>query len=80
VIGLMAGLHITEYRQIKSGAVNFIQGRYLLPLAPLAGLALTRALGWMPRPRLAGAVAASLGALLILDMFSLALVLVRFYA
>jgi hypothetical protein len=80
VVGLFAGLHLTEYRQIKAGAVNFFQGRYLLPLAPLAGLALTRTLQWLPRPRVAPAVAVSLGALLVLDLFSLALVLTRFYA
>lgn len=79
-IGLLAGLHYTEYRQLKGGASNFFQGRYLLPLAPLAGLALTRALRWLPSPRQAPAIAISLGALLVLDVFSLSLVLVRFYA
>jgi hypothetical protein len=80
VIGLFAGLHYTEYRQLKGGASNFFQGRYLLPLAPLAGLALTRALRWLPRPRQAPAIAISLGALLVLDVFAMSLVLVRFYA
>lgn len=80
VLGLMAGLHFTEYRQIKSGAVNFFQGRYLLPLAPLAALALARAMLWVPaRPR-ATAVAAALGGLIVLNLFSLGLVTVRFYA
>jgi O-antigen/teichoic acid export membrane protein len=79
-IGLLAGLHYTEYRQLKGGASNFFQGRYLLPLAPLAGLALTRALQWLPRPRLAHGIAISLGALLVLDVFSMALVVMRFYA
>jgi O-antigen/teichoic acid export membrane protein len=80
VVGLLAGLHYTEYRQLKSGSSNFFQGRYLLPLAPLAGLALTRALRWLPTPRQAPAIAISLGALFVLDVFSLALVTVRFYA
>lgn len=80
VVGLLAGLHYTEYRQLKGGASNFFQGRYLLPLAPLAGLALTRALRWLPAPRRAPAIAIALGSLFVLDVFSLSLVLVRFYA
>jgi 4-amino-4-deoxy-L-arabinose transferase-like glycosyltransferase len=78
-LGLLAGLHFTEYRQIKSG-VTFMQGRYLLPLAPLAAIALARAVAWVPAPRRATAVAAILGGLLTLNLFSLGLVTTRFYA
>jgi hypothetical protein len=80
VVCLLAGLHWTQYHQVRAGAGNFFQGRYVLPLAPLAGLALVRALQWLPRPRVAPAIAASLAALLVLDLFALALMLTRFYA
>ncbi len=77
VVGLLAGLHVTEFGK---GGKGFIQGRYLLPLAPIAGLALARALRWLPR-RAAGPVAgAALGGLLVLNVFAMAMVLERFYA
>jgi hypothetical protein len=80
VVGLLAGLHVTDYRQIKDGAQNFFQGRYVLPLAPIAGAALARALLWFPSRWRTSAVAAALAALFILDVFSLGLMIERFYA
>lgn len=80
VLGLLAGLHFTEYRQITAGASNFMQGRYLLPLAPIAALVLARAVMWVPPARRASAVAMILGALFTLNVFSLGLVTTRFYA
>lgn len=75
--GLMAGLHWTEFGK---GGFGFIQGRYLLPLAPLAAAALVRAIQWAPRPRQGALIGASLGGLLVLNLFSLGLILERFYA
>jgi lipopolysaccharide export LptBFGC system permease protein LptF len=80
VVGLLAGLHVTDYRQIKDGAQNFFQGRYVLPLAPIVGAALARALLWSPPRWRTSAVAAVLGALFILNVFSLGLMIERFYA
>lgn len=74
---LLAGLHLTEYQK---GGIGFIQGRYLLPLAPLAGLALVRAIRWAPPLRQSTLIAASLAGLLVLNLFSLGLVVDRFYA
>lgn len=79
-LALVAGLHYTDYRQIKSGAGNFMQGRYLLPLMPLAGLALARAVMFVPPAFRARVVAATLGALAVLSVYSMTLVTVRFYA
>ena len=79
-LGLLAGLHFTEYRQITGGASNFMQGRYLLPLAPIAALVLARAVMWVPPARRASAVAVILGGLLTFNIFSLGLVTTRFYA
>jgi 4-amino-4-deoxy-L-arabinose transferase-like glycosyltransferase len=80
VIGLMAGLHISEYRQIKGGASNFFQGRYVLPLAPLAAAALARTIAWAPRRLRGQLVGGALAAFLVLNLFSLGLILQRFYA
>ena len=42
-VGLLGGLHATEFRILTDQATPVMQGRYLLPLLPLFGLA--------PRPR-----------------------------
>lgn len=80
VLGLMAGLHISEYRQLVGGASNFFQGRYVLPLAPLAAAVLARALMWAPVRMRGNVIGAALGVFLVLDLFSLGLILQRFYA
>ena len=77
---LLIGLHWTEYRMIKSGLGPFNTGRYLLPLVGLAGLAVGQALRWLrPAARPAGA-AVALSGLFVLNLFSLGLMLERFYA
>jgi hypothetical protein len=79
-VTLLAALHWTEYHLIKGGATNFNQGRYLLPLIGIAGLAIGQALRPLaPRARAIGA-AAVLGGLFTLDLCSLALTMERFYA
>jgi 4-amino-4-deoxy-L-arabinose transferase-like glycosyltransferase len=80
VLTLLAGVHWTEYRQYRSGIGAFVQGRYALPLAALAGLLVALALrGLAPRTRaIAGAVL--LGGLFTLNLFAFGLVLERFYA
>jgi hypothetical protein len=77
---LLAGLHWIEYKTIGSELVTFNQGRYLLPLLPLLGLAAAATLAALParwRQRAAGAL---IGAAFALQAFSLALVAGRFYA
>jgi 4-amino-4-deoxy-L-arabinose transferase-like glycosyltransferase len=79
-LALLGGVHRSEYNLLTAGASNFNQGRYLLPLAGVAGVILAlavRRLAPARRPLAAGAV---LGGLLVLQFFSLALVLQRFYA
>ena len=78
-ISLLAGLHWTEYRMIISGQGPFNVGRYLLPLVGVAGLAVAvvvRSLRPMLRPT---GAALALGCLFALNLFSLALMLERFY-
>jgi 4-amino-4-deoxy-L-arabinose transferase-like glycosyltransferase len=79
-VSLIGGLHWSEYGLIKAGASNFNQGRYLLPLAGIAGLLLALGIRRLA-PRLRPlAVGGALGGLLALQLFSLALNLQRFYA
>ena len=80
VVGLLAGLHWTDYHHIVGGQGAFMQGRYLLPLAGLAGLAAAQAVSWLAGARRAAAVGALVGGLVALQLVSLALVAVRFYA
>jgi hypothetical protein len=79
-VSLLAGLHWSEYHLIVSGAGNFNQGRYLLPLVGIAGLVLALALRRLPARWRPAAVAAVLAGLFVLQALSLGLVLERFYA
>jgi hypothetical protein len=77
---LLAGLHWTEFRTLVGGSGPFNQGRYLLPLISIFGAALAAALTLVPRRWLAPAVGLVLGGLFVLQLFSLAIVVGRFYA
>jgi len=77
---LLIGLHWTEYRLLRSGAGPFNAGRYLFPLIGIGGLAVAQTLRALrPAWRPAGA-AVVLSSLLVLNVFSLALMVERFYA
>jgi 4-amino-4-deoxy-L-arabinose transferase-like glycosyltransferase len=79
-LALLVGVHWSEYNLLTGGASNFNQGRYLLPLAGVAGIVLALAVRRLAPARRPLAVAAVLGGLLMLQLLSLALVLQRFYA
>ncbi len=79
LIALLFGLHLTEYRSLIDGQGALLQGRYLLPLVGLFGLAValivTRIRArW--RPPVCGAV---LAGLLLLQVLALATVTQRYY-
>jgi 4-amino-4-deoxy-L-arabinose transferase-like glycosyltransferase len=79
-VTLLAGLHWTEFKMLGSGRGAFNVGRYLLPLAGIAGLGVAlsvRAFAPARRPAVAGAWLTSL---FVLNLFSLGLVIERFYA
>jgi 4-amino-4-deoxy-L-arabinose transferase-like glycosyltransferase len=80
VLVLLAGLHWTEFRTLVSGTGPFNQGRYLLPLAPLFGLAAAATVGLLPERRRPLGAAALLGGMIALQLLSLSLVAGRFYA
>jgi 4-amino-4-deoxy-L-arabinose transferase-like glycosyltransferase len=77
---LVAGLHWTEYHMLISHQGPFNNGRYLLPLVGIAGLAVAGAVRWLRPAARATGVAAALAALLVLNVLSLGLCLERFYA
>ncbi|HKG16595.1 MAG TPA: DUF2142 domain-containing protein [Solirubrobacteraceae bacterium] len=77
---LVLGLHWAEYRQFLDLHLSLLQGRYLLPLLPIGGLAVAAALANLPRPRRPLAISALLVALFALQVFSLGIVIGRFYA
>ena len=79
-LALLAGLHWIEYRTIRTEGVIFNQGRYLLPLLPLLGVSAAASLTLVPARRRELAAGGLIGAALVLQFFSLALIVGRFYA
>ena len=77
---LFAGLHASEYRIVSDQGIPFNQGRYLLPLLPLLGLAAAATLTLLPSRRRGLGLGVLLGGLLALQIASLAVVAERFYA
>jgi 4-amino-4-deoxy-L-arabinose transferase-like glycosyltransferase len=79
LIALLGLLHITDYRSIIAGQGPIVQGRYLLPLVGLAGLAvglIVARLAPRMRPLASGAV---LTAMLATQAISLATVVHAYY-
>ena len=76
-VSLLAGLHWSEFRISVNG---FNQGRYILPLVGIAGLAVAQAIRLLPARRQAWGAAAVIAGLFALQLFSLELVAERFYA
>jgi 4-amino-4-deoxy-L-arabinose transferase-like glycosyltransferase len=79
-IALLAGLHWTEFRAIERGGGTLNQGRYLLPLVGIAGLAVVQALRLLPQRLRPHGAAVVTGGLLAPQLLALGLMLDRFYA
>jgi hypothetical protein len=79
-IALLAGLHWTEFQLISRGGGRLNQGRYLLPLAGIAGLAVVQALRLLPQRLRPHGAAVVIGGLFALQLLGLGLMLDRFYA
>jgi 4-amino-4-deoxy-L-arabinose transferase-like glycosyltransferase len=80
VLALPIGLHLAEYRMLVLDDRAFVQGRYLLPLAPLGAAAAAAALGALsPQARAVG-TGLALGGVAAWQLASLAIVVGRFYA
>jgi 4-amino-4-deoxy-L-arabinose transferase-like glycosyltransferase len=82
VVGLLAVLHVTEYRVvfITHSRADFTQGRYLLPLVPLLGIAVAGALTALNRRWRSFALAGLLSGLLVVQLISLETTARWFYA
>jgi hypothetical protein len=81
LVGLLLGLHWLEYREFVTGRYGIrVQGRYLLPLMPVAGAAVAAALTNLRPPGRAVGAGVVVGAMVVLQLLSLALVAARFYA
>jgi 4-amino-4-deoxy-L-arabinose transferase-like glycosyltransferase len=79
-VTLLAGLHWTEFKMLTSGLGPFNAGRYLLPLAGIAGLAVALAVRAFPVVRRPAVAAGWLTGLFVLNLFSFGLMFERFYA
>jgi hypothetical protein len=78
---LLAGLHWLEYRELVTLRYGIrLQGRYLLPLMPIAGAAVAAALTLLAERRRPVAAGAVVGTMAALQVTALALVAGRFYA
>lgn len=75
-VSLLAGLHLTEFK--LQSPTN--QGRYLFPLAGLAGAALALAALWVPFRWRTQAIAATIGALVVFQLGALGFVAATYYA
>lgn len=78
-VALLAGLHWTAFHVLREGK-PFMQGRYILPLAALFGLAAAAAVGTLPQRTRRPLIGAMLAGLLALQLLSLGTVMTRFYA
>jgi hypothetical protein len=76
---LVLGLHWVDFQSVNDNDARVMQGRYLLPLMPIAGVAVAAALTHLRRRRAAGA-AVVLGGMVVLQLFSLAAVAGRYFA
>jgi 4-amino-4-deoxy-L-arabinose transferase-like glycosyltransferase len=71
LLALLAVLHVTEYRALISGGGVFLQGRYLLPVVSLFGLAVGLVIARVPARIRPSACALALTALLVMQVLSL---------
>lgn len=76
---LLAGLHATEYRMLGQ-STSFNQGRYLLPLLPVLGVAAAATLSLLGERGRQVAAGSLVALLLVLQTLSLAVVGARFHA
>ena len=79
-LALLGGLHWTDYHQVEAGSNGFMQGRYAFPVIGVIALALAGAVSLLPQRWRPPATGAAIAGLLVFHLFSIGLVLERFYA
>lgn len=76
---LLFGLHLTEYRALIGGQGPLLQGRYLLPVLGLFGLAVALVVGRLPPAWRAPTCGMLIAGMLLLQLVALAAVGARYY-
>ena len=76
---LLFGLHLTEYRSLLYYHVPILQGRYVLPLSGLFGLAVALILSRLPSRWRAPACGVVVAGMLLVQVVALATVAQRYY-
>ena len=76
---LLFGLHLTEYRALIAGQGPILQGRYLLPVIGLLGLAVALVVGRLPASWRAPTCGALIAGMLLLQLVALGAVGARYY-
>ena len=78
-VALLFGLHLTEYRSLIAGQGPILQGRYLLPVLGLFGLAVALVTGRLPAAWRAPACGVLIAGMLVLQTVALLAVGTRYY-
>jgi hypothetical protein len=79
LVALLGLLHITEYRTLIAGGGQFLQGRYLLPVIGLLGLAVGLIVVRTPRRARVWVSSVALVTLLAVQVISLATIVQAYY-
>lgn len=79
VVALLVLLHAASYRALTGGPDPLITGRYLLPLTPIAAVALAWLVGVLPRPARDLVAGGVLATFLVLTLTGLGIAVVRFH-
>ncbi|MGZ4350927.1 MAG: hypothetical protein ACXVRX_10445, partial [Solirubrobacteraceae bacterium] len=79
LVALLVVLHITEYRALLAGEGQFLQGRYLLPVVSLLGLAVALVVSRIPLKARSFVCVLTLLGLLSAQAISLATVVHAYY-
>ena len=77
---LVVGIHWVDFQSVNDHGLRVIQGRYLLPLLPIAGVLVAAALSNVGQARRRLAVGLTLGGMAALQLASLAVAAGRWYA
>jgi 4-amino-4-deoxy-L-arabinose transferase-like glycosyltransferase len=79
LVALLFGLHLTEYRALIAGQGPILQGRYLLPVLGLFGLAVALVVGRLPASWRAPTCGVLIAGMLLLQLVALSTVGARYY-
>ena len=79
LVALLFGLHLTEYRSLIASQGPILQGRYLLPVLGLFGLAVALVVGRLPAPWRAPVCGVLIAGMLLLQIVALGTLGARYY-